>query len=219
MEDPLAPAGPAASPSPPNVTPATTQSPAPAQPTVAAAPAAPKPVESKTPVDDLVVAGKITADEGAVLNKALRGQQGDGEKTLASRLLIDHTLTPEEWRSYTGLVAPADENVAKLRPWLAADLIHEKEFGWLHEALAGGKGRAEQTLAQQLVEEKSLTPAQWRGRRNCIRTPIPFLKRSSRSSRPARASGGRANGCATRWPGGRAKGKKRSPPSWWTGRP
>ena len=173
----LAPAGPAASPSPPNVTPATTQSPAPAQPTVAAAPAAPKPVESKTPVDDLVVAGKITADEGAVLNKALRGQQGDGEKTLASRLLIDHTLTPEEWRSYTGLVAPADENVAKLRPMLAADLIHEKEFGWLHEALAGGKGPAEQTLAQQLVDAKTLTPAQWRDQTQLYPHLDPFLEK------------------------------------------
>ena len=140
-------------------------------PEQSAAPAAVSPAVSapgvrvnavKTPVEDLVDAGKITAEEGAIVNEALRGRQGDREKALAMRLAIEHSLSPDEWRSYTGLVAPGDEVVAKLRPLLAADIIREKEFGWLHGALAGTKGEAETLLARRLVEGKTVTPDEWR---------------------------------------------------------
>ena len=116
----------------------------------------------KTPVEDLVDAGKITVEEGAIVNEALRGRQGDREKALATRLAIEHSLSPDEWRSYTGLVAPGDEVVAKLRPLLAEDSIREKEFGWLHGALAGTKGEDETLLARRLVEGKTITPDEWR---------------------------------------------------------
>ena len=116
----------------------------------------------KTPVEDLVDAGKITADEGASVNDALRGRQGDREKALATRLAIEHSLSPDEWRSYTQLVAPGDEAVEKLRLLLATNIIRENEFGWLHGALAGTKGGDETLLARRLVEGKTLTPDEWR---------------------------------------------------------
>ncbi len=177
----LPPAQPVAGPPRQNPTPTTAQppvqAPVPTPPTTAVAPGAPKLVESKTPVDDLIAAGQITADEGAILNRALRGLQGDGEKALASRLLIDHTLSTDGWRGYSGLVPPGDENVAKLRPMLAAGLINEKEFGWLHGALSSRKGEAEQTLAQQLVEAKTLSPAQWRDQTQMYPHLDPFLEK------------------------------------------
>ncbi|MGA2443940.1 MAG: bifunctional serine/threonine-protein kinase/formylglycine-generating enzyme family protein [Opitutaceae bacterium] len=133
---------------------------------------------SRTPIEDLVEAGKITQTEGGVLNAALRGLQGDNEKTLATRLVIDHSLAPEDWRNFTTLVPPADEMVAKLRPLLATDFIREKEFGWLHAAETGGKGEAERALARQLVEEKSLTPEQWRKETELYPRPKdPFLEK------------------------------------------
>jgi serine/threonine protein kinase/formylglycine-generating enzyme required for sulfatase activity len=140
----------------------------PEQPT---APAAASPVTSvpgvsvnavKTPVGDLVDSGKITGEEGAIVNDALRGQRGDREKALATRLAIEHSLSPDEWRGYTELVAPGDEVVTKLRPLLTANIIREKEFGWLHGALAGTKGEAETLLARRLVEGKTLTSDEWR---------------------------------------------------------
>lgn len=154
--------------------------PAPAPATVSPAVSAPgvRVNAVKTPVGDLVDAGKITAEEGVIVNGALRGQQGDREKTLATRLAIEHSLSPDEWRSYTSLVAPGDEVVEKLRPLLAADLIHEKEFGWLHAAEKGGKGETERTLARQVVEEKSLTPEQWRQKTELYPRPKdPFLEK------------------------------------------
>ncbi|MFA5058456.1 MAG: bifunctional serine/threonine-protein kinase/formylglycine-generating enzyme family protein, partial [Opitutaceae bacterium] len=131
-----------------------------ASPTVSVPP--PRGSEARTPVEDLVDAGRITVEEGAILNTALRGLQGEREKTLAARLAIEHSLAPDEWRGYTALAAPRDETVAKLRPLLAADIMREKEFGWLHDALTGAKGEAEAALARQLVEAKTLTPEQWR---------------------------------------------------------
>jgi formylglycine-generating enzyme required for sulfatase activity len=116
----------------------------------------------KTSVGDLVDAGKITGEEGAIVNDALRGLQGAREKTLATRLAIEHSLSPDEWRSYTELVAPGDEVVRKLRSLLATDHIREKEFGWLHGALAGTKEEDEMLLARRLVEGKTLTPDEWR---------------------------------------------------------
>ena len=70
---------------------------------------------SRTPIEDLVEAGKITQVEGGVLNAALRGLQGDNEKTLAVHLVIDRSLEPADWRNFTTLVPPADETVAKLQ--------------------------------------------------------------------------------------------------------
>jgi hypothetical protein len=136
-----------------------------------AAPAASSPAVSapgvrvnaaKTPVDDLVDAGKITGEEGAIVNDALRGRQGDRENALARRLAIEHALSPDEWRSYTRLVAPGDEVVEKLRPLLAANIIRENEFGWLHGALVGTKGEDETLLARRLVEGKTVTSDEWR---------------------------------------------------------
>jgi hypothetical protein len=113
-------------------------------------------------VGDLVDSGKITGKEGAIVNEALRGLRGGREKALATRLAIERSLSPDEWRSYTELVAPGDAVVEKLRPLLAANIIREKEFGWLHDALAGTKGEAETLLARRLVEGKALTSDEWR---------------------------------------------------------
>jgi formylglycine-generating enzyme required for sulfatase activity len=113
-------------------------------------------------LDRLAASTQISHDETDLLQRALAGQQGDTEKTLAERLVMRQTLSPEEWRDYSALAAPANPVVAKLRPLLAAGEIREKEFSWLATALAGGKGGAELTLAQRLVDLHDLTPAQWR---------------------------------------------------------
>jgi formylglycine-generating enzyme required for sulfatase activity len=127
-------------------------------------PAAPRTVQVgvKTPVDDLIDSGKITVGEGATLNQALRSAYGDAEKTLATRLLIENTLTPDNWRAYTGLVPTEDTALKQLRPMLAVGAIKEGEFSWLRAALAGLKGAPEQKVARQLVVEKTLTAEQWR---------------------------------------------------------
>ena len=133
---------------------------------------------SQTPIEDLVGAGKITQAEGGVLNTALRGLQGDNEKTLAVHLVIDHSLEPADWRNFTTLVPPADEMVAKLRPLLAVDFIREKEFNWLHAALKGEKGEDEKTFAKNLIENKTLTPEQWRGQTELYpRAKDPFMEK------------------------------------------
>ncbi|MDB6168011.1 MAG: Serine/threonine-protein kinase PrkC [Verrucomicrobia bacterium] len=116
----------------------------------------------KTPVEDLIESGGIIAEEGATLNQALRSAYGDAEKTLATRLLIDHTLTPDNWRSYTGLVPTEDATLKRLRPMLATGAIRENEFAWLRASIAGLKGEAEQKVARGLVDEKILAPEQWR---------------------------------------------------------
>ena len=182
-----APGRPEVKPRPPVATPAATATDQPATatsrptteaaPPVVAAPVVTKASNGGSPVDDLVAANRITADEGSVLNRALRGQQGDWEKGLASRMVIDHTLSPDDWRRFSGLEAPADENVAKLRPMLASDQIREKEFGWLHDALIGQKGQEEQALAQQLVDAKTLTPAQWREQTQLYPHIDPFMEK------------------------------------------
>jgi hypothetical protein len=140
--------------------------------------AKPSELVHKTPVEELKDAAKITADEGSSLTAALRGREGEHEKSLATRLANDHTLTPEEWRSYSGLVPPSDETVAKLRPLLAAGIIREKEFDWLHAAIAGGKGEEEKALALKLTEQKTLTPEEWRKQTELYPKPKdPFLEK------------------------------------------
>jgi formylglycine-generating enzyme required for sulfatase activity len=132
----------------------------------------------KTPLEELENAAKITAGEGASLTTALKGREGEHEKSLAARLVNDHTLTPEEWRSYSGLVPPSDETVAKLRPLLAAGIIREKEFDWLHAAITGGKGEEEKGLALKLTELKTLTPEEWRKQTELYPKPKdPFLEK------------------------------------------
>ncbi|MDB6127573.1 MAG: Serine/threonine-protein kinase PrkC [Verrucomicrobia bacterium] len=116
----------------------------------------------KTPVDDLIESGGITAEEGATLSQALRSAYGDSEKILATRLLIDHSLTPDNWRAYTGLVPTEDNTLKQLRPMLASGSIKENEFSWLRAAMAGLKGEPEQKVARQLVDEKTLAAEQWR---------------------------------------------------------
>jgi serine/threonine protein kinase len=145
--------------------------------TSAEAAKSPEPVH-KTPVEELTDANKITADEGSSLTAALRGRDGEHEKSLATRLANDHTLTPEEWRNYSGLVPPNDETVAKLRPLLAAGIIREKEFDWLHAAIVGGKGEEEKALALKLTEQKTLTLEEWRKQTELYPRPKdPFLEK------------------------------------------
>jgi tRNA A-37 threonylcarbamoyl transferase component Bud32 len=140
-----------------------------------------KPAEAvlhKTAVEELVESGKLTAAEGEALGTALRGGQGEYERSLAARLAEQHTLTPEEWRSYSGLVPPGNETVARLRPLLAAGIIREKEFGWLVAAMAGGKGAEEKALASRLIEQKSLTLEDWRKQTELYPRPKdPFLEK------------------------------------------
>ena len=136
-----------------------------------------QPPVARSAVDELIDSGRITAEEGSMLNRALRGAQGEAEKALASRLLIDRSLSPEEGRNYSGLVAPGDPAVVQLRPMLAATQIQEKEFGWLREALGGRKGEAESALARQLVEDKTLSPAQWREQTQLYPHVDPFAER------------------------------------------
>lgn len=132
----------------------------------------------KDSVEELVDSGKLTAAEGSALDPALRGREGDAEKALAIRLTKDHTLTPEAWRNYSGVVPPADEAVAKLRPLLAAGIIREKEFDWLHAAMAGAKGEAEKALAQQMVNQKTLAPEEWRKQTELYPRPKdPFMEK------------------------------------------
>jgi hypothetical protein len=148
---------------PPQPTPARTAAAAPAQeaaPRVAENAAA-TPAGAKTPIDDLVDSGKITRDEGATLNNAMRGVD-PYERGLATRLAIEHSLGPDQWRSFSTLVPPADEFTARLRPLLATGTIHEPEFAWLHDAMAGQKGDMEKMLARQVVDEKTISPDQWR---------------------------------------------------------
>ncbi len=123
--------------------------------------AAAQEVPARTPVEDLLDSGKITRDEGTALNNAMRGVDAY-ERGLATRVAIEHSLTPALWRSFSTLVPPADEITAKLRPLLATGIIREPEFGWLHDALAGQKGDMEKLLARQVVEEKTLPADQWR---------------------------------------------------------
>ena len=148
--------------------PATVQVPAPE----AAKP--PEPVR-KTLMEELVDSGRLTGAEVSAVNTALRGGQGEFEKSLAKRLVDEHTLTPEEWKSYSGLAAPVDEAVAKLRPLLAAGTIREKEFGWLRAALNGGKGGDEKALALRLVDQKTLAPEEWRKQTELY--PDPFKEK------------------------------------------
>ncbi len=87
---------------------------------------------------------------------------GPFEKKLASRVVLDRSLTVGDWKSYSGLVTPGDLMISRLRPQLESGAIREAEFAWLHTALTGGKGDAEKGRARQLVEERSLTPDDWR---------------------------------------------------------
>jgi formylglycine-generating enzyme required for sulfatase activity len=124
------------------------------------------PVEksAKSPVDELVEAGTVTASEGALLREAARGEHGDHEKMLAGQLAVERAITPDDWRNFTTLLATSDETVTKLRPLLATGVIRENEFGWLRAALAGTKGEDEKTVAQQLVDAKTLPAEEWRTR-------------------------------------------------------
>jgi formylglycine-generating enzyme required for sulfatase activity len=173
----MVPGEPAAKPPSKITTAPSTPGPVTTAPVTTVAPVTPKPSGGGSPVDDFVAAGRITADEGSNLGRALRGQQGDWEKSLAARLLIDRTLSPEDWRKFSSLVPPANENVAKLRPMLAAGMIREKEFGWLDDALAARKGEEELALARQLVDAKTLTPAQWRDQTQLYPHLDPFLEK------------------------------------------
>jgi formylglycine-generating enzyme required for sulfatase activity/tRNA A-37 threonylcarbamoyl transferase component Bud32 len=126
-------------------------------------------------IGDLVDNGKITQREGDALEAALRRPPDDSEKKLATRLVVDHSLSPTNWRDFTTLVPPADEMVAKLRPLLAHGSILENEFSWLHAALAGEKGADEKELAKNLVEDQTLTPKEWREQTDLY--PQPFMEK------------------------------------------
>ncbi len=155
---------------PPKTAPAET-----AAPTVAV-PAA-QPALARSAVDELVDSGKITAEEGVALTAALRGQKGEPEKILATRLLIERSLPADGWRNFSTLAPTGDPVVIKLRPLLSAEIIRENEFGWLREALAGKKGEDEQALARQLVEDKTLSPAKWREQTQLYPHADPFAEK------------------------------------------
>ena len=141
---------------------------------------APKPPEPirKTPLEELVDANRLTVAESEIVNTALRGKQGEYEKSLAARLADGHSLAPEEWRNYSGLVPPSNETVAKLRPLLAAGIIREKEFDWLLAAMAGVKGEEEKGLASRLIEQKTLPLEDWRKQTELYPRPKdPFLEK------------------------------------------
>ena len=52
----------------------------------------------------------------------------------------------------------------KVKPLLTAELVTPLEGQWLRDALAGEKSEAEKALAVRLIEEKRLTPGQWRAK-------------------------------------------------------
>jgi formylglycine-generating enzyme required for sulfatase activity/serine/threonine protein kinase len=145
---------------------------APVQPPSAANPAPsapvqpPPPAPEKSPLDKLVDSAQVTRDEGSLLSSALAGQRGDFERSLADRLVNQHALTPADWRQYTSLVGPANENIGKLRPLLAGGIIREKEFGWLAAALAGTYGETERLMADRLINVRDFSPDQWRAQTN-----------------------------------------------------
>ncbi len=148
----------------PAVKPGETATATPTSTVAANAPAAvaPAPEGVKTPTQVLIDMGDITREEGATLNNALLSRYGDAEKTLATRLLIDHTLTADQWRAFSGLVPTEDAVLKQLRPMLAAGTVKETEFVWLRAALDGRKGEPEKKVATQLVLEKTLAAEQWR---------------------------------------------------------
>ena len=145
-------------------------------------PEAVKPPDSatapKTPLEEMTEAGKLTAGEAEAVNAALLGKQGEYEKSLAARLADGHSLPPEDWKNFSSMVPPGNETVAKLRPLLAAGVIHENEFPWLQAAMAGGKGEEEKAIALRLVEQKTLPVEDWRKQTELYPRPKdPFLEK------------------------------------------
>jgi len=130
-------------------------------------------IAPKSPVDELVDRHLVTPEEGAALKRALAGEQGDAEKTLATRAVNTRAITLDEWRRYTGLAAPANDAVSRLRPLLAAGLVREAEFGWLESALSGQKGDPERVLAGGFVVDRTLSPEQWRAQTGLYPHPKP----------------------------------------------
>ncbi len=147
----------------------------PANRTEAAKP--PEPVH-KTPVEELEDSGKLTVAEGTAVDLALRNKSGEYERILATRLANEHSLTPEEWRYYSKLVPPATETIKELRPLLEDGFIKEKEFNWLLAAIPGGKGLEEKALALKLIEQKTLSPDDWRKQTELYPRPKdPFMEK------------------------------------------
>ena len=59
-----------------------------------------------------VATGAVTPSEGQWLRDALAGEKGDGEKSLAGRLVEEKALTPGQWRALTTFSYALDESAA-----------------------------------------------------------------------------------------------------------
>jgi formylglycine-generating enzyme required for sulfatase activity len=114
----------------------------------------------------MLAAGAIKEGEFAWLRAALAGLKGEPEQKVARQLTDEKTLTAEQWRTQTDLYPELkrDPIMEKIKPLLTAGAVTGPEGQWLRAALAGEKSAAEKTLATRLIDEKKLTPGQWRAR-------------------------------------------------------
>jgi len=122
----------------------------------------------------LLAEGVIREKEFDWLASAMAGAKGEGEQSLATRLIETRELTAAQWRAQTQLYPPppVDPIVERVKPLLAAGLIDANERDWLEAALRKAKTLPENRLAEALVAGKSLTPWQWRAR-TTLRYPAP----------------------------------------------
>ncbi len=101
------------------------------------------------------------------LHDSLAGQKGDMEKMLARQVVDEKSLLPDQWRKQTELYPQArlDPLMEKIKPLVTAGTFTPCPEGqWLHSALAGEKGDPEKALASSLIDQKSVTPGQWRAK-------------------------------------------------------
>jgi tRNA A-37 threonylcarbamoyl transferase component Bud32 len=112
-----------------------------------------------------LAAGIIKEKEFDWLLAAMAGGKGEEEKALAIKVIEQKALPLEEWRKQTELYPrPKDPFLEKVKPLIADGTVVQAEGQWLRDSLAGEKGDAEKALAEGLVNEKNVTPGQWRAR-------------------------------------------------------
>jgi formylglycine-generating enzyme required for sulfatase activity len=114
----------------------------------------------------LLAEGVIREKEFDWLAAAMAGAKGETEQTLATRLIETRELTAAQWRAQTQMYPPppVDPIVERLKPLVTAGLIDGNERAWLEAALRKQKTLAENRLAEELIDKKSLTTWQWRAR-------------------------------------------------------
>ncbi|HEY5078962.1 MAG TPA: SUMF1/EgtB/PvdO family nonheme iron enzyme, partial [Opitutaceae bacterium] len=88
------------------------------------------------------------------------------EKMLARQVVDEKSITPDQWRKQTELYPQArlDPLMEKIKPLVTAGTFTLSEGQWLHSALSGEKGAPEKALAAGLIDQKTLTPGQWRAK-------------------------------------------------------